>query len=421
MNTQTTTLRAMDSVSLLELQSFMRRVVALNFGEALWLRAEISQVNESRGHYYLTLVEKSEDAGVVARASGMIWAKTFRRLKKKLGAGLTTLLQDGREVLIQVQPQYSEVYGFSLHVEDIDPAFTLGQLELERQQTIERLNQRGLLTKNKQLELAPVLQRLAVISSSTAAGLRDYNHELRSNAYGYSFDNQLFTAAMQGDRCPVEVPAAFQQIKKLKRHFDAVLLIRGGGSRLDLASFDDQRIGEAVARCPLPVITGLGHEQDTSVADLCAHTALKTPTAVGQFVLDRSRRYEEMLLFLGNRIERSVGEILQSERQQLARWELSLRFATQQIIQRTGEHLDRTAERIRTTTGQMLEREKQLLDWRERVLRLTSPEAALERGFARVRQDGKLITRAEDLETDQPVVLEFRDGKREIKSLSKSR
>ena len=402
-------------ISLLELQTFMRRVVALNFGDPLWVRAEISQVNESRGHHYFTFVEKT-DAGVVARASGMLWAKTFRRLTRQLGQGLTTLLQDGREVLVQVEPKYSEVYGFSLHIVDIDPTFTLGKLELERQQTIADLSARGLLERNRMLPLPPVLQRLAVVSSATAAGLRDYQHELRHNPYGYAFDNQLFAAAMQGDRCPVEVPAALQQIKKLRRHFDAVLLLRGGGSRLDLAAFDDRRIGAAIARCPLPVLTGLGHEQDTSVADLCAHAALKTPTALGRFLLEHNHRFEQQTLLLARRVERTAQHRFREEAQHLDQLNLTLRYAARQQVVQHGQHLERTAQRLRTAVEQRLHHERTQLDWQRRLLDFADPQRVLTRGYALVRQDGNIVSAAADLDATQPVRLEFRDGTVELKN-----
>ena len=390
----------------------MRRVVALNFGEPVWVRAELSQVSRSRGHFYLSLVEKGSQTGeVAARATALLWARDHTRLRKKLGPQINALLQSGRQILLQVLPKFSEVHGYALHVEDLDPAFTLGQLELERQATIEYLREKNLLRRNADIPLPAVLQRLAVISSDTAAGLRDYTRHLRGNAYGYAFENQLFVAAMQGERTTAEVTRALTKIKRLKKDFDAVLIVRGGGSRLDLSAFDDRKICEQIAKMPLPVLTGIGHDQDTSVADLTAHRALKTPTAVAQFLLERNAGFEQRLQNDLLRIGQLSRQIGQQQQRYLGELHGQLRFATRLRLERAGEELHRYRSGLQRDVQRQLERAATTLEAEKRLLELLSPEATLARGYALVRQGGKVVQSATAVEPGVPLDIDFGDGR----------
>ena len=189
----------MKTYSLFELNEFIRRIIALNLAEALWVQGEFAQVSESRGHYYINLIQKEDDNNeIIAQASAILWAKDFRRLKREKGKTLNQLLQSGLQVLIKVRADFHERYGLKLIIEDIDPSYTLGQLELQRRAIIEKLHKEKLLHKNNQHPLPYVLQRIAVVSSSTAAGYQDFLKQLNNNPYGYTFNNKLFPAAVQG-------------------------------------------------------------------------------------------------------------------------------------------------------------------------------------------------------------------------------
>ena len=265
-----------NQLSLFELNEYVRQVIALNFAEAIWVSAELAQVNVSKGHYWIDIIEKSELTGeIIAQSSAVLWQREYRRIKAKMPLQIEGILQQGRQVLLKVSVEFSERYGYKLIVQDIDPAFTLGKLELERQATINTLVKANLIQKNKQLPRPPVLQRIAVISSENAAGYHDFCAQIDNNPYGYAFDYQLFKAAMQGVQTEYEVLAQLARIQEKKDKFEAVIIIRGGGAKLDLAAFDSLEIAKAVANFPLPVFAGIGHEIDETVLDLVAHLSLK--------------------------------------------------------------------------------------------------------------------------------------------------
>ncbi|RKZ09334.1 exodeoxyribonuclease VII large subunit, partial [bacterium] len=283
----------MDTFSLLELNAHIRQVVALNFEQLIWVSCEISQARQSRGHHYLELVEKAEHSDDIrAQSSAVIWARTFSRIRKKCGDLIDDILQDGVEVRVQVRVDFHERYGLKLVIEDIDPSFTMGNLETRRREILETLQKKGLVEKNGLLPLPVVPQRIAVLSSEHAAGYHDFMQHLRENPYEYHFDTHLFPVALQGSSVEKEVVTALQSVAKAAVHYDCVAIIRGGGSRLDLSGFDNLAIGEAIAHCPIPVFTGIGHEIDQSVADIVANYALKTPTAVADAIIEMTATFE---------------------------------------------------------------------------------------------------------------------------------
>ena len=277
---------ALKTYSLSELTSFIRRVFALNLPEAVWVTAELGQVNESRGHYWLTLVEKGEQDAIAAQLEGVIWASQLQLLQRNYGIKLLRdLLQDGMSIKLKVTTSFHPRYGLKVVVEDVDPSFTIGELERKRKAVLEQLAKEGLLQKNASLPFPVLPQRLAVISSETAAGLADFRQQLAQNPYGYQFRVRLFSAAMQGGNTSSEILTRLRQISSQGDSFDAVVIIRGGGGRTDLAAFDEASLCRAVAAYPLPVIVGIGHETDESVLDQVAARSLKTPTATATFLI----------------------------------------------------------------------------------------------------------------------------------------
>jgi len=233
------------SHTLFEFNEFIRRVIALNLPQALWIRSELADVKSSRGHFYLDLVQKKEDSEeIIAQAQAVIWSKNYRSLQKKIGSDFETLLQPGMEILFLAKAEFHERYGLKLMVEDIDPAHTLGKLEMLRRETIRKLQSLNLLQKNGQVPLRPVLQRIAVLSSERAAGFQDFLKHLMGNAFGYQFNIQFFQVAVQGASVEKEVMAELESLALRAQEFDAVVIIRGGGARLDLAAFDRFFIGK---------------------------------------------------------------------------------------------------------------------------------------------------------------------------------
>ena len=231
-------------------------------------------------------LSQSDSKGLVAKASAIIWSSKYRYIAPYFESVTGSPLAEGMTVLMEVQVNYSELYGFSLIVNDIDPEYSLGVKELERQMTIDRLTKEGLMDLQKELALSALPYRLAVISAEDAAGYRDFMRHIDENPYGFTLATELYPALMQGADCPASIVAALDAVLESGVDYDAVLILRGGGSKLDLACFDNYDLAAAVAQFPLPVLTAIGHDQDHHVCDMVAHEYVKTPTALADFILE---------------------------------------------------------------------------------------------------------------------------------------
>ncbi|MFK7808972.1 MAG: exodeoxyribonuclease VII large subunit, partial [Saprospiraceae bacterium] len=318
--------------SLYELNEYIRRIIALNVPRAIWLTAEIAQCNLSRGHLYLNLIQKNEETeDLMAKSDAVIWSTDVRRLKRKLGKDFQSLVQEGVEVKIAVRVDYNERYGMKLIVEDIDPVYTIGKMEMVRRETIATLEKENLMHKNKALELPSVLQRIALISSETAAGYQDFMTQLANNNYGYSFNVKLFPTAMQGKNTSPEV---VQQLERIDRFgaYDCVVITRGGGAKLDLMAFDDYELNKAVANCKTPVISGVGHETDDSILDLIAKRSLKTPTAVAEFLINYNLQFESNLVHLGQQLYLNSQERINADLFSLEEAHQILKWQSQSLV-----------------------------------------------------------------------------------------
>ncbi|HEY3369469.1 MAG TPA: exodeoxyribonuclease VII large subunit [Prolixibacteraceae bacterium] len=284
-------------VTLSELQRKVKGSLEDLFSMPVWVKAEISEMTVNRsGHCYLDLVETEEGSdAVIARCRATIWSYTFRMLKPYFETTTGQAFTQGLKVLLQAKVEYHEVYGFSLNIRDIDPVYTLGDMARQRREIILRLGEAGVLDMNKELELPLVPQRIAVISSPTAAGLQDFLDQLHNNPHQFVFYTKLFPAVMQGIEAPRSITAALEQIFRYEELFDAVVIIRGGGAQIDLACFDHYELAFNVAQFPLPVITGIGHDKDDTVIDLVAHTRMKTPTAVAEFLISGALQFSQQL------------------------------------------------------------------------------------------------------------------------------
>ena len=268
------------------LQEITADAVGMAFPEAVWVKAEIASISaKSNGHCYLEL-SQSENGAVVAKARAAIWRSRYGKVARDFYDATGATLASGMEILTLVKVSYNEIWGFLLTIEDIDASFTLGKAERLRRETIERLQREGLMDLQKELCLPLLPYRLAVISAATAAGLGDFKKHLNQNPYGFRFDVTLLEATMQGVSAPASIIDALLVAESAAEPFDAILILRGGGSDLDLACFDDYDLAAAIARCTVPVFTAIGHERDYHVADMVANTFVKTPTALADLFLD---------------------------------------------------------------------------------------------------------------------------------------
>ena len=332
-------------VSLSELQRQVKGKLEDLFSLPVWVKAEISEMTINRsGHCYLDLVETEEGTDtVVARCRATIWSYTFRMLKPYFETTTGQVFTEGLKVLLQAKVEYHEVYGFSLNIRDIDPVYTLGDMARQRREIIHRLEEAGVLEMNKELELPLVPQRIAVISSPTAAGLQDFLNQLHNNQHQFIFYTKLFPSVMQGMEAPRSITAALEQIFQYEELFDAVVIIRGGGAQIDLACFDNYDLAFNVAQFPLPVITGIGHDKDDTVIDLVAHTRMKTPTAVAEFLISGALQFSQQLNDLEKQFTVSVNDQLEKNQDRLtdAADQLSL-LVNQLIVKQTNRlNIDR--------------------------------------------------------------------------------
>ena len=275
-----------DFIDLYTLQLQMRAGVEDIFPERVWVRAEVSSVSvKSNGHCYLEL-SQDEGGTTVAKAKAVIWRSRYMLLSRYFREATGEDIKAGMTILARVQVTYSELYGLTLSIDDIDADVTVGERERERQATMARLREDGSMELQAALELPVLPYRLAVISAKDAAGFGDFCHHLLDNQYGFVFDVELFEATMQGASAPESISDALDAVQTAPEPFDAVLLMRGGGSFLDLSCFDDYGLCFAIAHCPVPVFTAIGHDRDFHVADMVAHTFVKTPTALADVFLD---------------------------------------------------------------------------------------------------------------------------------------
>lgn len=291
-----------DFIDLFELQTKLKEGIECLFPSKLWVRAEVSAVKaRNGGHCYLEL-SQSDESGLVAKSSAVIWSSRYRFIAPYFESVTGSPLQEGMVILAQVQVNFSQLYGLSLVINDVDAEFTLGIKELERQRTIERLVKEGLMELQAGLELPSLPYRFAVISAEDAAGYRDFMRHLHENPYGFSVHTELFPALMQGTGCPQSIVEALDSVMESGEQYDAVLILRGGGAKLDLACYDDYSLAAVVAQYPLPVLTAIGHDQDHHVVDMVAYAYLKTPTALADYIISIYEDEDASLDSLRNRM-----------------------------------------------------------------------------------------------------------------------
>lgn len=424
-------------ISLSKLSNRIREKISESFPDQFWVIAEISELHvNSSGHAYLELIEKNpENNKILARMRATIWAYTWRMIRPYFEGSTGYQLTAGIKVLVFVSLEFHSIYSISLNIKDIDPSYTLGDLARKKAEIIDRLKNEGVMEMNKQLGFPLVAQRIAVISSSTAAGFEDFLNTLSSNSYNFHFQVSLFQAIMQGDNAEDSIISALEQIYEVEGNFDVVVLIRGGGAQIDLECFNNYDLAYHITQFPLPVLTGIGHERDETVADMVAHTRLKTPTAVAELLIDymieflgKIEDYEENLTDL-------VSFRMQNEKEKISVLSRNLLVGTRQNLYSANKKLTskayETGTAVRSTLnyadnrleerknylkyrlsnffqGQQLEflhvfqnikkisgnkiiQERERLASLEKMNDISSPEKILSRGFSITLHEGKAL------------------------------
>lgn len=412
----------MEHLSLFELNKQIGEVLAKNLEPSYWVVAEIGEMRHTqKGHCYLELVEKEGNV-IKAKNRATIWSYTWRNLGTWFEGITGQPLKAGMKILFNATLQYHEVYGFSLNIKDIDAQYTLGERAVKRQEIIQKLVDDGVFEMNKELDLPIVPQRIAVISSKTAAGFGDFMDQLNANEQGYSFDVQLFHSTMQGDQAEASIIGSMHQVFDRIDEFDLLVIIRGGGASLDLDCFDAYELGIHIAQFPIPVITGIGHERDETIADLVAHTKLKTPTAVSEFILSGMNTFEllldEKFSFLSNALNQSIDEELsnldqlsnrfQRTTQQLLNQQNSkltgliqyLRFNHQNRIKSHEQKLDGFKQSVSKLPLKIIAHQEEALKHLQKELEIIDPENVFKRGYSITLINGVNVHKIDKIEED---------------------
>ena len=445
-----------EKLTLTELQLMIRDSLYISLPEMYWVIAEISEIRENySGHCYLELIEKqSDEKNIRSKAKAIIWSSRYRFLKSFFENATGETLRDGIKILVKIKVEYHEQFGLSLIISDIDPSFTVGEMAAKRQQVIKRLEDEGVISMNRELELPSVPCNIAVISSKNAAGYSDFINHLKGNSYGYVFNTALFDASMQGAETEHSVISALDSIADKCDLFDLVVIIRGGGSQTDLSWFDNYNIAYHITQFPLPVITGIGHERDMTVADLVAFRSLKTPTAVADFLIDCFVETENTLTGMSREITEIARKIIEKNRNRLelsrmrlipvsrmmlsdAKENLSIKIieiinlgkevilkagiapsnyytrlvaATKTISSNRESDLDRKTRNLITFSSNALSKNNSTLSQFESSLNILNPENVLKRGYTITSMNGKLVKTAGELKQGDNIRTVFIDG-----------
>jgi len=360
-----------ERLKLSELNGLVKKAVGEAFTAPVWVIGEISELKTNRsGHCYLNLIEKEENGdAIVAQARATIWSYTYRMLRPFFESTTGQQLTEGLKVLLSVSVEFHELYGYSLNIRDIDPTYTLGDMARRRREIIARLQSEGVAEMNKELDLPLVPQKIAIISSSTAAGYQDFIDQLTNNPAGYHFDLKLFPAIMQGNQAETSIIGALEQIYLYENFFDAVVIIRGGGSQADLSCFDNYNLAYFITQFPLPVITGIGHEKDDSIVDMVAHTRLKTPTAVAEFLISGVAQFDLHLDEINKQFIEIVTDLIAGSKNNIEQITKMIAPLTREKISKANNILNQTIWKLDNAVKKFIQNRNYQLERKEETVR----------------------------------------------------
>ena len=420
-------------LSLHELTSRIAAVVNEGFADPIWVVAELSDVRvAANGHCYMNLIEKEPRRGTtLASMRGMIWSTRWWLLRDSFFQQTGQQFATGLKVMVLVQVTMHEQYGLGLNILDIDPTYTLGEMARRRMEILRQLKEDGIIDMNRELPFPVLPQRIAIISAEGAAGYGDFMKQLANNAYGLKFYAHLFPATMQGQQTEPSVIAALDRINEVEDLFDVVVIIRGGGATVELASFDSYLLASYVAQFPLPVIVGIGHDRDETVLDHVAHTSVKTPTAAAAFLIDTLYLQMQKILDLQEEIKDNLQQKMDLERQRLQRLgnvvrnthvmlsqQISrldiigqrIQSASRQLLSNGNNTLDTFRQAIQMLSLQRIQREKDKLEFIDRTIQLAQPDNILKRGFSITRLNGHAVKSAASVPSGSTLTIQTADG-----------
>lgn len=406
------------AMTLLELNGMVRTTLERGMRDEYWVEAELAEARETRGHCYMELVQKDSLSNTpVAKASAKCWKQTWMLIQPYFERATGQPLRAGMKVLLRVYPNFHEAYGFSWIVTDIDPTFTIGDLARRRLEIIAALKAQGIFDMNRQLELPMFAQRIAVISSQTAAGYGDFCNQLNDNPYGFRFHATLFPAVMQGEGVEQSVIAALERIYEEVDNYDCVVIIRGGGATSDMSGFDTLALAENVAQFPLPVITGIGHDRDESVLDMVACIRVKTPTAAAAYLVSHLLKVSDMIDNMNERMVRCATMRIEMQKMRLARLSERLPAVFSLVKVKREAHLDALNSRLITSVRQFFDRQAHRLDMLGQRAAALDPKLLLSRGYSITIHNGKAVRDKDTLKPGDEIETIFEKGT--VKSIVK--
>lgn len=402
-----------EKVTLSELQRVIRDKLYEAMPGFFWVIAEIAEMKvNSSGHCYLELTGCDTPGGkVTSRARATVWAARFRSINASFESITGIKLAPGITILLKATVDYHELYGLSLNIADIDASYTAGEQALKREAVIRRLKQEGVISMNQELSLAPYPRKIAVISSPGAAGYDDFLKHLHSNSYGFVFVTTLFEAVMQGESTERSVIEALNRIAEAANEYDAVALIRGGGSVTDLSWFDSYGIAFHITQFPLPLLTGIGHQKDLSVADMVSWRALKTPTAVADFLVSETLEAERLVNDLASRIASAATEIMAGNEEHLQSLQSHIAGSARLVVRVKRELLGYSTGMVERIAGDTLRKSLNLTDRLAETLRHLGPENVLRRGFTMTTRAGKIVRSASELSEGDEIITHFESNR----------
>ncbi len=385
-------------LSLSRLNSMVRSAIEQQLPLRYWVTGELSEVRAtSVGHCYIELVERDEATGEIsAKARGTIWSRVYSLLRPYFLEQTGRDFSVGLKVLLQVSVNFHEVYGFSLDVCDIEPAYTIGDMARQRMLIVQRLADEGVINLNKELPFPLLPKRVAVISSASAAGYGDFCDQLNGNLYGFSFKVALFRSPMQGSRVEEGIISALDAIARDAEEWDVVVIIRGGGATSDLSCFDTYDLANNCAQFPIPIVTGIGHQRDDTLLDIVAHTRVKTPTAAAELLIHTMLVQAEKIASFCRAIPDAVSRRIADERRRL----------------------ELLVQHLPVSVAMLLQQQRHRLDIWEQQLQASSPERILAKGYTLTLCDGRIVRSAAQLSVGDELTTRFADG--EVTSIVKN-
>lgn len=427
------TSKSPNTITLQEFNNRIKRLLADPSVMNCWVVAETTDVRINQ-HCYLQLLEKNPKTGAtVAKIKAIIWGNQFRFLNARFKQVTGRDIGNDMKIMVCLSVNYSPQYGLTVVINDINPEFTLGDMERQRQEILNRLTQEGIIGQNKTVPVPPVLQRIAIVSAAGAAGYGDFMKQLTDNKYGVCFYPCLFQATMQGVKTVPTVLAALDKVEQNQHLFDCVVIIRGGGGTEELNSFDNYDLARRVATFPLPVIVGIGHERDITVLDYVAGIRVKTPTAAAEHIIlqaanalahigdlsnqvvsiarDYIARAKEQLSYYAGNLPIMAQRIIDTNTLRLQNFIQNIPLHVQRRIESENAQLARQKDAIKNAVAQVKMKETMRLEALGDKIELLSPRKVMARGYTLTTCEGKIMTNAAQLEAGKLVTIHFRDGK----------